>query len=57
MSFGLAMSLNELARRLEKEGRKQDAEIVKAAIHEMDLIDGNRARDANGKQFGYPECD
>ncbi len=46
MSFGLAMSLHGLAERLQKEGMEKDAEIIKAAIHEMDLIDGRRASSA-----------
>ena len=43
MSFGLAMSLEGLAKRLDKEGREHDAQLIRTAIHEMDLIDGRRA--------------
>lgn len=42
MSFGLAMSLNNLAEKLEKEGRKEDAAIILAALREMDMIDARR---------------
>jgi hypothetical protein len=47
MSYGLAMSLSELAERLEKENRQNDAALIRKTISEMGLTDA--------KPFMVPE--